>query len=251
MPKLLFRGSFIRFVDLRYSEDAARSHVRIDVTSDFSEPVAREMKWNPMSFAEELPAKIQDAIATYVREHGGFTKWLELAGLTQAKLKGRIAATVIELIPNGQLKENAISLEANEVRNFTLFRLLDKEGNTKSLELRFQVAVTHKGAAGILENYLDIVGQGVAQLKVGFAKQEDLDLEATGDEDKEEDGRLIDEEQAADTEGADEDQRPKGATLAPAVLVGGSHQARKNRPARDKAREAISDGTAPIEPVVN
>ncbi len=251
MPKMLFRGAYIRFADLRYDEDGAHSHVRLDMTADFSEPIAREMQWNPMSFVEDLPAEVQQLIATHMKTHGGPTKWLELAGLTQAKLKGRIAATTIELIPNGELKQHSISLEANEVRAFNVVRLLTKDGNTKSLELRFQVAISQRGAAGVIENYLDTVGMGVAQLKVGYEKQEALDLDKS-DAVVDEDQRMISAEQAADTASDDEPelddpaQPTAGPTLAPRVLVEGNKPKRRSEKPRDRSREGLADGTTPL-----
>jgi hypothetical protein len=249
VPKLTFRGSYIRFCDLRYDEDSASSHTRIEITADFSEPIAREMQWNPMAFIEELPAKVQEAIAKYFAEHGGgHAKWMEMAGITQAKLKGRIAATTIEFIPNAPLKDNAISLEANEARAFVVKRLLTKEGTTKSLELNFQIAVSQKGAAGLIEAYLDVVGQGACQLKIGYAKQEDLDLKHGGDDDEKEEPqeRLISREQAEDTTKEDEPAaKSSGPTLAPRVLVEGNAKKRRSQEPRDRTREGWADGSMP------
>lgn len=183
---MLFRGAFIRFVDLRYDADASASHSRIELTTDFSDTIAEEMGWNPMSFLTDLPTVAQIALSDYLKEHGTLG-WIEAAGITSSKLKGSITATGIELIPNGmEMKKYSLSLEANEVRNFSLVRLTDKEGSTTSLELRFQVAISQKGAAARLENYLDHVGQGIAQLKIGYQKQDDLDLQANHEDEEQE-----------------------------------------------------------------
>lgn len=187
---MVFRGAYIRFGDQRFDADNGIPFYRIHFTSDFSEPVMEEMSWSPS------------------------------VGVISGKLTGEIPATKLVLVPNGtDMKKFGIELEAQEVVDFQFFRMLNGDGDIESTELRFTAITKQKGAARKIEDYLNTVGQGVAQLKVGVdvSAQEDLPL-------AEKQERLISDEQAAETKAED------GGTLASAAnAAGGTHQ-RKQRP---------------------
>jgi hypothetical protein len=181
MPKLLFRGTSIRFIDLRYDDKSKSTYCKINLTAAFSEPVREAMQWG------EPPA-----------------------GFASAKLDGDFPATHLILTPNGkELKQHEIQITAKEIGNFELHRVKNEGGDSTSNELRFQVVTADPEAAAKLREYIANIGKGEAQLRVNYEEQEEMELE----EDPEE-TRLISEEQAADTVADDE------PTLATAAAMG-------------------------------
>ena len=202
MPKLLFRGAFIRFVDLRYDEKSKTTYTKINFTASFSEPIREAMEWG------EPPA-----------------------GFASADLDGQMAATHLILTPNGrELKQHELQLDAKEISAFKLVRVED-ENETTHNELRFQVATTSADAAALLSQYLSTIGKGEGQLRVNYDAQSEMDLAEDADQQE----RLISDEQAADTAEA-------GPSLAPALLVGGTHQrGTRGRPPRNRS------GAEPIQ----
>jgi len=197
MPKLIFRGTTIRFVDLRYDEESKATFTKINFSAELSKPVMETMEWG------EPPS-----------------------GYASAKLDGSLVASNLILTPNGkELQQHELQISAQEIGSFAVYRV--KDGESTKLELRFQVVSQTDGAAALLEQYIRAIGKGQAQLRVNYAQQAEMDLHAEAAaeaEDAEE--PLIREEQARDTsEDADEEfGQPKGASLASAVLVGGTHQ---------------------------
>lgn len=113
-------------------------------------------------------------------------------------------------------------MDAKSIGNFEVVRVQTGEDSHEN-ELRFQVVTSATGSAAILESYIETIGKGTAQLRVNYAQQEALDM---GDEKQE---RLISEEQAHDTSEEADAQFEEGATVAPAAVMGGTHQRRKPR----------------------
>lgn len=155
MQKLIFRGAYIRYMDLRQDEEAG-AFVRLHLTAAYSEPVQQAMDWEP------VPESI-----------------------TSAKLSGRLAATHLILTPNGrELKQHELQISCNDVCDFQLFRVKNEDGETTSTELRFQAKTSQEGAAALIENYIRRIGKGEGQLRVSYTKQEELDLgEDAGEKD--------------------------------------------------------------------
>lgn len=177
MPKLIFRGAFIRFVDLRYDEKSKTTYTKINFTASFSKPVQEAMEWG------EPPA-----------------------GFASAKLDGNFVATNLILTPNGELKSHEIQFDAKEISGFELHRVTNEDGESTSNELRFQVVTSASGAAAKLQKYIATIGKAEAQLRVNYEAQSELEMEAEQQE------RLISEEQAQDT--AEENDGPALATAA-------------------------------------
>jgi hypothetical protein len=198
VPKLIFRAAYIRFTDLRYDEKSKTTYTKINFTAAFSEPVREAMEWG------EPPA-----------------------GFVSAKLDGEMTATHFILTPNGrELKQHELQLDAREIGDFSLFRVKKGEDSSEN-ELRFQIVTTVDGSAALVEQYLRNIGRGEAQLRVNYEQQEEMPLADAPDAQE----RLISEEQAADTSEESDDQDEAGAPLAPASVMGGTHQkARKPRP---------------------
>ena len=166
MPKLLFRGAHIRFVDVRYDQNSKTTYTKINFTASFSEPVREAMEWG------EPPA-----------------------GFASAKLDGDFNATHLILTPNGkELKQHELQINAKEIGNFELVRVANDGGDSTSNELRFQVVTADPEAAAKLSEYIAVIGRGEGQLRVNYEAQSELEMEA-----EETQERLISEEQAADT----------------------------------------------------
>jgi len=188
MPKLIFRAAVIRFVDLRYNEQSKTTYTKINFKAGWTEPIREAMEWG------QPPD-----------------------GFSSANLDGELVATMMEVIPNGDLKQHAFDLEAKEISGFQLHRVKSEDGESTENELRFQIVTTALKAAQKLAAYLSVIGKGEAQLKVSYEAQSELETEAA-----EKQERLISEEQAADTAAASD-----GPTLMP---TGKRHGAR----AKDK-----------------
>jgi hypothetical protein len=183
MPKLTFRGVVVRYVDLRFDEEAGR-YVRIHLTSDFSDPIVREMGWHPYDRFAELPENALDKLEAYLKKIG-IAGWMEAAGVPSCKLAGEIVATTLELVPSG-LPQQAISIECQKLSNFQAFLVTNPDGETQSVELRFIATTTQQGAAASLEGYLEGVGKTAAAMKITYHKQQELFEAANADEEDEE-----------------------------------------------------------------
>jgi len=204
VPKMILRGAYIRFVDLRYDENSKSTYTKLNFTSAFSEPVREAMEWG------EPPQ-----------------------GFASAKLDGEMTATHFILTPNGkELKQHELQLDAKDISKFELHRVKAGEDSTTN-ELRFQIVTSVGGAAALVEQYIRAIGRGEGQLRVNYEQQENMPLEDTPDAQE----PLISKEQAADTaEEADEeedDPEEAGAPLAPAAVMGGTHQ--KRTPRKDRS----------------
>lgn len=142
MPKLIFRGASIRFVDLRYDDKSKSTYTKLNFTAQFSEPVREAMEWG------EPPE-----------------------GLATGNLDGEMNATHFILTPNGsELKQHEMQLDAKTIGAFQFVR--SDDGN----KLRFQIVTSVDGAAALAEQYLRVIGAGEAQLRVNYEQQEELDI---------------------------------------------------------------------------
>lgn len=219
MPKLILRGAYIRYADIR-RDDEAGMFTRVHFTADFSEPVREAMEWG------EPPSSIQSA-----------------------KLDGNVTATHLILTPNGrELKQHELQLDVTEVADFQYFRVKDGESNSTHAELRFIVRTPVDGAGALIEQYIRHIGKGPAQLRINYEEQAVMDL-APGESKQVElgDGTPATITRGTELEGQDEDFEPAkaaGPSLAPAALVGGTHQrGTRGRPPRNREREAFADGS--------
>ena len=192
MPKLIFRAAYIRYVDLRYDDKSKVKYVKINFTAAFSEPVREAMEWG------EPPA-----------------------GFASAKLDGDLNASHFVLTPDGkELKQHELQLDATAIGGFEVHRIQVGEDSHEN-ELRFQIVTTVPGGCAQIEAYIEAIGKSTGQLRVNYEQQAEMDL---GDDKQE---RLISEEQAEDTSEAKDAEF--GAALAPAAVMGGTHQKRKPR----------------------
>jgi hypothetical protein len=154
MNTIIFRGAFIRYFDFRKGEAGwfARAHM----TAEFTDRVAEAMQWGAPP-----------------------------AGCTAGKLEGSLNATHMVLTPNArELKQHELQLDCNQVGDFEFFRVTENE--SARTELRFKISTPVEGAEGILGAYARRIGQSASQLRVGYAKQEELDLTPGAEETQEE-----------------------------------------------------------------
>lgn len=204
MPKLIFRGTKIRFIDLRYDDKSKTPYVKVNFTSAFSDPVRQAMEWG------EVPA-----------------------GFASANLDGEFNATHMILTPNGgaEMKQHEMQINAKEIGGFKLVRVKGDDGDSTSNELRFQVVTADPEAAFKLRDYISKIGKGEAQLRVNYTQDGELAL----DGEKDPQGKLISEDQARDTAKASDDVA--GPTLASAREVGGG---RSGGRAKEKKLEPVN-----------
>lgn len=171
-------------------------------------------------------ATFSSTLNTNVEKAMGWTDIPSCA--TGATLEGELAASIIQLIPNdSELRRHEIQLDVARVNKFKVVRL-ELEGTRQvghRQELRFTVQFSDVKGARKLEEY--ILTCGKSKVVVSYTKQAvQEDLPGTELDDCDDQGSLgISDEQMDEAEARGEDE---GATLAPAVLVGGSHQ-RGNR----------------------
>jgi hypothetical protein len=181
MNTIIFRGAFIRYFDFRKGEAGwfARAHF----TSEFTDRVAEAMQWGAPP-----------------------------VGCTAGKLEGSLHATHMILTPNAkELRQHELQLDCNQVGDFEFVRVTENE-STRT-ELRFKISTPVEGAEGILGAYARRIGQSVSQLRVGYAKQEELDL-TSGPPEQE----------------AVEEEKPKAG-----AAVAGANGSSVRRPQREKA----------------
>lgn len=145
MPRITFRGAVLRYCDLRHEEGG--KFVRLHMTADYTDVVRKEMEW------DEVPESV-----------------------TQAKLTGKLAASQMVLTPNGrELARHEIQIACNEVSDFTFVRVTEDESSRE--ELRFIVRSNQPGAAAMVEGYIENIGKGAGQLRVGYEVQSNLPIE--------------------------------------------------------------------------
>src|ERR1035437_10726781 len=103
MPKLLFRGAYVRFVDLRFDDKSKTTYTKLNFTASFSEPIREAMEWGAPP-----------------------------PGFSSAKLDGSMTATHLVLTPNGrELKTHELQLDAREISGFEFHRVKDGESRSE------------------------------------------------------------------------------------------------------------------------
>ena len=156
MSTIVFRGSFIRYADLRQKEEAG-CFARIHFTSEMSKPVLEAMEWEPIPDCFE-----------------------------STKLTGELTARSLILTPNQkELRQHEIQMECSDISDFQLFRIQGEDGESTRTELRFIARVLEPGAIARIENYMRLVGtsmKSAGALKITYTDQQNLPL------DKEDDG---------------------------------------------------------------
>ena len=146
MPKLIFRGASIRYVDVRYDDKSKAVYTKIHLSAAFTDTIRQAMEWG------EPPA-----------------------GMQQAKLDGEVNATYFVLTPNGrELKQHELQIKSKRAGDFQVFRVKNEGGESTSNEIRFQVVTADPLAAAKLAEYLSVIGQGEAQLKINHEEQGEL-----------------------------------------------------------------------------
>ena len=195
MPKLIFRGAYIRFVDLRFDDRSKQKYVKLNFTAAFSDPVREALEWG------EPPA-----------------------GFDSAKLDGDLTASHFILTPDGkELRQHELQLDSTGISNFEFARVKVGEDSFEN-QLRFQIVTSAVGATGQVEAYIEAIGKSTAQLRVNYEQQAEMPLA-----DKQE--PLISREQARDTSEETDEPTDAAAPLAPAATMGGTHQ--RKRVAKD------------------
>lgn len=134
---------------------------RLHVSTDYSDTVARKMEW-----PDEIPSVVK-----------------------QGKLSGLLSLSNFILTPNDKaLRQHEINLKAHEASDFQLVRSggNEEEGEAPKTELRFIMRTPDIEAPARLGAYFNQIGEGTASLKLDYAQQEKLNLDASEEEEKEE-----------------------------------------------------------------
>lgn len=198
MSTVTFRGSTIRYIDVRREE--AGLFTRLHLTADFSAPVCQVMKWE---------ALMSD-------------------GVDSAKLSGELIASHFVMTPADKklAAANETQMNCSDVGDFKFVRkAADEDGNGGRDELRFILRTREKGAAGILADIWDRIGEAPCALKVTYSAQMALGETA----------------EASDSDASDEDEKgevkeeAEGApALASRVQMAGSTAELKRKRGRPR-----------------
>lgn len=108
-------------------------------------------------------------------------KWEELPDCAEsAKLAGELHASTLVLSPNSDaLLKHEIESECTLISDFELKRVQDKGGESRKLELNFNIRISERAALAKIEAYCEKVGEGPASLKIGYTEQSELELEGS------------------------------------------------------------------------
>ncbi len=150
MSSILFRGAVIDSVKF-WSADGGKT-AEIDVIADWTAPVCEAMDWG------EKPSP----------------------GFGKSDMSGSLQGINAILTPSkGELKSYELDLTINKISNFKYVPKLDKEGNVKSEELHFKIFSGMEGVGGLLEGYLERLGDAPARLKVVIQEEAQQELPGT------------------------------------------------------------------------
>lgn len=172
---------------VRYADlrsEEAGIYARLHLQTDLSGPVQEAMDWG------EIPE-----------------------GINSAKLTGKISGHHLVLTPNDkQLRNNEVQLDCGDIGDFALVPSKNDDGEVDGYRLNFVARTNAVGAIAKVEAYMRVCGGADAALKISYQKQGELELA----------------EGSADDDGADDDPEAEGepaeAPLAPAAVMGGTHQ---------------------------
>ena len=140
---ILFRGAFIRHVDLRQGKEGGEVFCRIHMSAEFSEPVRKEMEW-------EDPG---DSIKS-------------------AKLNGQLMAQNFILTPGDKnLKQHELQIMISDVTDFQVVALNDDDGEPAGRQLRFVVRSPGDGVEALVGQYIRRVGRHEGALKISYEPQ--------------------------------------------------------------------------------
>jgi len=186
---MTFRGCRIRYIDIR--RDEGGMFTRLHVSTDYSDTVARKMEW-----PDEIPSVVK-----------------------QGKLSGLLSLSNFILTPNDKaLRLHEINLKAHEASDFQLVRSggNEEEGEAPKTELRFIMRTPDIEAPARLGAYFNAIGEGNASLKLDYAQQEKLNLDASNEVEKEEVQTEEVQEEPTDDKGPVL-QRPHGTPSRPGI----------------------------------
>lgn len=205
MPTMILRGVVIRYADLRFEKEGA-VFCRLHLQADLSTTVLDDMGW------QAIPD-----------------------GITSAKLTGALTGRTLTLTPNDKdLKRHGFELECNDVGDFAVVPEKGDDGDVTGHRLNCMARSLEVGAITKVEQYRRLIGEGNAQCRISFERQEVLNFDAgtsandaTNEDEKEE----VDE--ADDAEG-------EVVHLASAVEVAGnSHELKQDKKRRRKATDSL------------
>lgn len=187
---MTFRGCRIRYIDIR--RDEGGMFTRLHVSTDYSDTVARKMEW-----PDEIPSVVK-----------------------QGKLSGLLSLSNFILTPNDKaLRVHEINLKAHEASDFQLHRSggNEEEGEVPKTELRFTMRTSDIEAPARLGAYFNALGEGNASLKLDYAQQEKLNLDASSEEAKEETEQEAATQEDENVAGGPILQRPHGVPSRPGI----------------------------------
>ncbi len=217
MATINFRNATIREAHLGIDKTGGAVFTLIKFAADMSSPILEAMEWEQPADCYQNPVK----------------------------LEGELMGHHLILTPTDkELRTHEINLECGEIGSFQFFRIAATEDRSASSEIRFTAKSLEAGSAAKVENYLRLLGQKPALMKVTYQVQEKLDLAAGKTEDvaskcpgcrsgiqlmHNDDGAHVDGSKCLEWEAVDDEP---GAPLASAATLGGTHQ-KKGRKAAE------------------
>jgi hypothetical protein len=148
---IIFRGTFIRYLDVRQGKEGGEVFARIHLSSEFTDTIRDKMDWDD-------PGEC----------------------VTSARLTGELLAQGFQLTPaDKNLKRQALDIIISDISDFQVVALKDDEGEVSGRQLRFIARSPGDGVAALIEQYIRRVGRHEGELRVSYepqAKQAEMDL---------------------------------------------------------------------------
>lgn len=148
---ITFRGTTVRYLDLRQGKEGGDVFCRIHLSSDFSDTVRDKMGW----------------------EDAG-------SSVNSAKLTGELLAQNFILTPGDKnLKQHELQIAISDATDFQLVALKDDDGEISGHQLRFIVRSPGDGVEALVGQYIRRVGRHQGELKISYepvAKQTELEM---------------------------------------------------------------------------
>ena len=106
----------------------------------------------------------------------GELDWPEIPDcIAHGPLAGEIMATNMVLTPARGLEQHELQLSVDDVSDFT-FSWAKEQDESLRLEIRFVVRSGQTGAAGLIENFLRMVGSSACEMRFDVSEQQELGL---------------------------------------------------------------------------
>lgn len=153
MPKLTFRGAYIRFFDTRQAPNGESTFIKINMSADFTDKLREAMGW------DDLPDSFRSGPLD-----------TEPLAVNNIVMKAKAGL------------EQSFDMATRHIKEFAVVRRKDKKGDSTHLEIDFQVVTDEAGAYTTVGDFISAAGKGKGTLIATYTEQATLvpdDVKAT------------------------------------------------------------------------